>query len=89
VHLRHYLPVLNSTMEPSCDLIPTKDGVLFLLDEIVTLRDFAPQITRWVQTVEDDQFPVGDTTILHHCLSVIVDRAPLQLSVHRRSQPRS
>jgi hypothetical protein len=46
VHLRHYLPVLNSTMDPSYDLIPTKDGVLFLLDEIVTLRDFAPRITR-------------------------------------------
>jgi hypothetical protein len=74
VHLRHYLPVLNSKLEPCAGLIPTKDGVLFRLDEIVNLRDYAPQITRWVQTVEAGQLPVGDAKILRHSLSGVVDR---------------
>jgi hypothetical protein len=69
MHLRHYVPTADNKVESCGGLMPTKDGVLFRLEEIMNLRDYAPQITRWVRGVEGGSLLLGTTQCVRHGLS--------------------
>jgi hypothetical protein len=69
MHLRHYVPTADNKVGPCGGLWPTKDGVHFRLEELMNLRDYAPQITRWVRGVEGGSLLLDTTHCVRHGLS--------------------